>query len=328
MAINEQSVGHLYRLYISLVSGAWPQRQERIETAAKKHGGIILKVDGLEPDQDGPGLYVMWEALSGTPISGVLLDTADTEHLTDWLEKCRELLGEVPVRGTMCDKEAAVYGALQIVWPEAKHGLCQLHFLNNLAEPIIEADKELKKGIGDKIGRLPGIPKLSEAEAERRNKALLDNREGNELESATAEERFEPESEVLSSSELGDDSCSLISEANPDRDPQADVPWSAAGSRQTPDGWVGPVEEKNSDCLGSTEPTSISAWSLGTSGEQGADQNQTTALPAATTLTAPEPKLAELDWIVASPSTLGGCVEPPQPLPEPTIGSEAGPETV
>ncbi len=246
VAINEQSVGRLYRLYISLVSGAWPQRQERIEAAAKEYGGIILKVDGLEPDQDGPGLYVMWEALSGTPVSGVLMDIADTEHITDWLEKCRELLGEMPVRGTMCDKEAAVYGALQTVWSTAKHGLCQLHFLNNgstslttgLAEPISEADKALKKGLGEKIGRLPGIPKLSEAETERRNKALLVSREGNEMESVSAEDRLETASEVPSSSALGDDIPPLISEANPGSDYQADVPWSAAdqgaGSGQPP----------------------------------------------------------------------------------------------
>ncbi len=84
-----------------------------------------------------------------------------------------------------------------------------------------------------------------------------------------------------------------------------------------------PLEEQNSDCLGRTETTPISEWSPGTSCEQGADQNQASALPAVTIVTEPEPKLTELAWIVASPSILEGCVEPPQPpSPEPTTWPE------
>ena len=90
IAINDKSVGRLYRMFLALASGTWPQCQARLEHTAEQYGGLILLVDGLAPDGEGPKLYVMWEALSGTPIRGVLLDKADTPHTTDWLRECKK----------------------------------------------------------------------------------------------------------------------------------------------------------------------------------------------------------------------------------------------
>ena len=108
MAINDWSVGRLYRLFLALVEGTWPQRRERMAAAAAKHGGLILMADGLAPDGAGPQLYVLWEVLSGTPISGMLIDQADTPQLRDWLTDCRALLKGLPVLALLSDKEKAL----------------------------------------------------------------------------------------------------------------------------------------------------------------------------------------------------------------------------
>jgi len=85
--INDKSVGRLYRQFLALVSGAWPKRQACLRLAAEQFGGLVLPIDGLAPDGDGPQLYVIWEALGGTPISGMLLDKADAPHITDWMKQ-------------------------------------------------------------------------------------------------------------------------------------------------------------------------------------------------------------------------------------------------
>jgi hypothetical protein len=165
VAINEQSVGRLYRLFLALVEGTWPQRRERLTEAARRYGGLILMADGLEPDGEGPQLYVLWEVLSGTPLSGLLLDKADTPHVTAWLTECRELLDGLPVLATLSDGEKALVAGLKAVWSEAPHQLCQLHFMKNLSEPIHEDDHVLRQSLKEQLGSLPAVPQIEPEEA-------------------------------------------------------------------------------------------------------------------------------------------------------------------
>ena len=173
VAINNKSVGRLYRQFLALASGTWPQRQARLKQAVEEYGGLVLLTDGLAPDGEGPQLYVMWETLSGTPISGVLLDKADAPHVTDWMRRCDELLDGLLVRATMCDGQDALQIGLKTVWSEAKHGLCQSHYLNNLAKPVEEDDRALKKELQEQLIRLAGVPSLTLQEAKARVEPLL-----------------------------------------------------------------------------------------------------------------------------------------------------------
>ena len=165
VAINDWSVGRLYRLFLALVEGTWPQRRERMAAAVAKHGGLILMADGLAPDGEGPQLYVLWEVLSGTPISGMLIDQADTSHLTDWLNDCRDLMGDLPILALLSDKEKALVAALRTVWSEVPHQLCQMHFMKNLSEPVHRADQRLRQTLRDHLCSLPAVPDLTAEEA-------------------------------------------------------------------------------------------------------------------------------------------------------------------
>ncbi len=173
VAINDKSAGRLYRQFLALVSGAWPHREARLQAAAKQYGGLVLLADALAPDGEGPQLYVLWEALSGTPVNGLLLDKADTPHVTKWMTECNKLLEKLPVLATMCDGEGVLQTGLQTVWPEAAHGLCQSHYLGNLAKPVEEDDRALKQELQTQLCRLVGVPNLTPEEAETRTKPFL-----------------------------------------------------------------------------------------------------------------------------------------------------------
>jgi hypothetical protein len=173
VAINDWSVGRLYRLFLALIEGTWPQRRERMAAAADKHGGLILMADGLAPDGEGPQLYVLWEVLSGTPISGMLIDQADTSRLTDWLTACRDLMGDLPVLALLSDKEKALVAALRTVWSEVPHQLCQMHFMKNLSEPVHRADQQLRQTLRDRLCSLPSVPDLAAEEATARMDHLV-----------------------------------------------------------------------------------------------------------------------------------------------------------
>jgi len=171
--INDWSVGRLYRLFLALLEGSWPRRRERMATAAAQHGGLILMADGLAPDGAGPQLYVLWEVLSGTPISGMLIDRADTPHLRKWLTECRALLDGLPVLALLSDQEKALATALRTVWKDAQHQLCQMHFMQNLSEPVHREDQKMRQTLRDHLAALPSIPDLEPEEAEVRIEHLV-----------------------------------------------------------------------------------------------------------------------------------------------------------
>jgi hypothetical protein len=173
VAINDWSVGRLYRLFLALVEDSWPQRRERVAATAAKHGGLILMGDGLAPDGAGPQLYVLWEVLSGTPISGMLIDQADEAHLTDWLADCCDLMGDLPVLALLSDKEKALVTALRTAWSEAPHQLCQMHFMKNLSEPVHRADQRLRQTLRARLCLLPAVPELASEETTARIERLV-----------------------------------------------------------------------------------------------------------------------------------------------------------
>ena len=154
--ISEREVGRLYRKMAALLVGNQVMIQEKLAKAVEKYGQLIMEVDGLQPDGNGPKLYVLHELLSGTILSIVQLDQANTVTLTAWLEPYREW-GKA-VKATLSDKEKALVSALKAVWPEAKHQLCQMHFVKNLSEPVHKADRDLQKEIRDAMGKLPPVP--------------------------------------------------------------------------------------------------------------------------------------------------------------------------
>ena len=43
------------------------------------------------------------------------------------------------------DKQTALGPAVACVFPHAQHGLCQVHYFKNVAEPVADADEALKK---------------------------------------------------------------------------------------------------------------------------------------------------------------------------------------
>ncbi len=50
--------------------------------------------------------------------------------------------------------------ALNTVWPDAKHQLCQSHFIGGLSRPIHEADQKLQADLKTHLQKWPKPPKL------------------------------------------------------------------------------------------------------------------------------------------------------------------------
>ncbi len=54
MAISEREVGRLYRKMAALLMGNQVMIQEKLAKTVAKYGQLIMEVDGLQPDGNGP----------------------------------------------------------------------------------------------------------------------------------------------------------------------------------------------------------------------------------------------------------------------------------
>jgi hypothetical protein len=116
------------------------------------NGGVVLAIDGVQPEKGKPTLYIFRDALSGARLHAASLLHNDTDSLKAEMEVVDDLLQAlgVPLRGVVSDDQRALLQGVAEVWPGVLHHLCHLHFLKAVQRPIREEDsslaKELKKG--------------------------------------------------------------------------------------------------------------------------------------------------------------------------------------
>lgn len=104
------------------------KKHARLAEMEQKHGGLIWAIDALQPEGCGSSLYVLYEVLSGTPVSAIQLENPTTSRLTEWMTPYKEL--PFNVLATLSDGEKAIVAALKICWQDVPHQRCQLHFLS------------------------------------------------------------------------------------------------------------------------------------------------------------------------------------------------------
>jgi hypothetical protein len=160
--INERTVGKLYRQFLALLGAMSEQTQARLAETAAEHGGLVWAIDALQPEGHETLLYVLYEVLGRTPVAAIQLKGATAEELSEWLKPYQEL--PYPVLATLSDGEKAIITALKQCWPQAPHQRCQAHFLNNLAEPLLALDSQLREWMRTDLGGLSAVPERTETD--------------------------------------------------------------------------------------------------------------------------------------------------------------------
>jgi hypothetical protein len=141
VAISERHVQNLLEVYLALLRASQRDVGAQVAATVAAHGGIILALDGLQPDQDEAPLWVVREVLSGAILGAAPLPSATAAALAGLLEPVRA--AGVPVLGVVSDAQAAIRLAVADVFPGVPHQLCQWHALKEAAEPLWAADRQL-----------------------------------------------------------------------------------------------------------------------------------------------------------------------------------------
>ncbi|MCP4166167.1 MAG: transposase, partial [Chloroflexi bacterium] len=161
--VSERHLSNLYREYLALLACAGRLDVDKLKAAAAKNGGLILSVDGLEPEGGQPQLWIARELLTGTLLAAAWLPRVDECTLKAFLAAVEAL--DLPWLAVVSDKQGALLKALQATWPDLPHQYCQAHYLSNAVTPIYEADEHMKTQLRKQIRAAAG-PTLRQVQSE------------------------------------------------------------------------------------------------------------------------------------------------------------------
>jgi len=140
--ITERHVSNLWHNYLALMACAERMDRARLDEAVAQHGGLILALDGLQPEGGEEQLWFVRELFTGLTLHAAWLPVVDEATLKRLLAPVAAL--GYPVLAVISDKEKGLPEAVSATWPGVPHQYCQAHYLKNVADPLYSQDRHLK----------------------------------------------------------------------------------------------------------------------------------------------------------------------------------------
>jgi hypothetical protein len=164
LQISESEVRHLYHeRYLPLLACHERQHLDLLR-AVSEQSGLILGLDGLCPEGGEPQLWVVRELQTGLTLRSGWLSQQDEATFVNFLQPIADL--GLLVIAVMSDKQRGLEPAVLVVFSDAQHGFCQMHYLKNAAEPVAEEDEAMKvalrKEVRSEVGSLVRREKVEE----------------------------------------------------------------------------------------------------------------------------------------------------------------------
>lgn len=159
--------------FLTLLRAAQPAKIETHRAYFKRHG-MVISIDGMEPEQGDEMLFVVREAnLNLTLVAETLYSSR-----ADLISAC--LLAPVKawgfrIRAVISDADKNIRRAVTTSLPGRPHQACQVHCLCDAGQPIFEADRALKTDLRRDIRAKwrPFGRQLSQASADDPQSAVL-----------------------------------------------------------------------------------------------------------------------------------------------------------
>jgi len=132
---------------------------QRLAAAYAEVDGLIVSIDGLQPEKGHETLYVVREVVRKRVWFAEALLSSTTAEVQQLLAQARswaEGLGK-PVRLWISDKQAAFARGIATEFPGVPHRYCANHFLRDVAKPVLAADSHAKVQMRRKVRGLRTI---------------------------------------------------------------------------------------------------------------------------------------------------------------------------
>jgi len=141
--IARREILYLFEAYSTLLRASSEAKDDQEWRAqVEKNGGIIVSVDGIQPEKGNETVYLVRDALTGRVLSAENVTSSETAVMKALLSPVVAL--EVKVLGTITDAQESELLAVQELWPEVPHQVCQFHALRDASQGAFQADKQVK----------------------------------------------------------------------------------------------------------------------------------------------------------------------------------------
>jgi len=143
VTISRREILYLFEAYCTLLRASSEAKDDRQWLAqVEKNGGIIVSVDGIQPDKGNETIYLVRDALTGRMLTAEQVTSSETAIMKVLLAPVVAL--GVPVLGTITDAQESEVQAVEQLWPEVPHQVCQFHALREASRPGFDADRKIK----------------------------------------------------------------------------------------------------------------------------------------------------------------------------------------
>lgn len=147
--ISAREIDYLYTRYEVLRGCLEQLKTPALYQIAEERGGLILTLDGLSPEGASEQLWVVRELQLNLTLVSAWLPKVDHLSLAALFKPVLAL--ELPVLGTVSDKQPCLENALNLVLSSVPHMWCQSHYLGNAMDPVYERDLALKTELRQEI---------------------------------------------------------------------------------------------------------------------------------------------------------------------------------
>lgn len=164
IATSERNSMRLYERYLALLRASVTEHTRlKLEKVVQENKGIMISMDGVQPEKGNETLYVVREVFSGTILAAKNLKSGSASELMTLLQPVKDL--DFPVIGLVSDGQQSIRIAMEAMWPNAPYQYCQYHYLKDIAKPVVDVDRKLKTGIKKTLRGIREIEKQIEKES-------------------------------------------------------------------------------------------------------------------------------------------------------------------
>jgi hypothetical protein len=146
-------------VFLALVTTVADQDQALVEPL-RTVDGIVLAIDGGQPDKSHETRDMLREVRSGRVLVAKTRLSSATVEIERWIEEVLSL--GIPIVGVISDKQESICLALQHKLPAGSHQICQYHYLQDMAQPVGEADRHVKKELKTKVRGVRDLERQAE----------------------------------------------------------------------------------------------------------------------------------------------------------------------
>jgi len=154
LPICAREVLHLLGDFLALLRAAQPTKLAALRSQVLALGGLIVGIDGMQPEKGNLCLYVLREPRLGLTLLAASLSESSADAIQNQLLAPLQALAhtlDVPIQGFVSDAQESIRLALQAACPDQPHHCGHYHCLRDAGSLTFEADRSMKTTLKQRL---------------------------------------------------------------------------------------------------------------------------------------------------------------------------------